>query len=239
MRTRCSRAYHLVGFLVGQLAKQPASTLNISQKSSNFSIWRSFFRDHSVSSRKKTALSCLEDMVSAGGLGRGRGSHHHAVLGFHLISLFPIQRLAPLPTMPAVPSLEPLWLIFLYEIVFFSSRGRRENQNEGFFFFLTRLIIMFIQFGATYMFSFEKNDNILLQTESMKKDEAVFHSKWPKDRLFPDSFLNCRYKVVVSSKERTISFMSSASPQPSRRLSLCKALMHYNTCSTRSLNWQH
>lgn len=32
------------------------------------------------------------------------------------------------------------------------------------------------------------NDNTLLQIESIKEDEAVFHSECFKDRLFPESF---------------------------------------------------
>lgn len=40
--------------------------------------------------------------------------------------------------------------------------------------------------------SFEMNDNTPLQIESIKKDEAVFHSGWFKGRLFPEPVLEPR-----------------------------------------------
>lgn len=98
---------------------------------------------------------------------------------------------------------------------------------------IKRLKIRFLySLWSYYTFSFEMNDNTLLQTESIKKDEAVCHSEWFKDRVFPESFQNCWSKVVESSNAWKVSFISFASPHPSHRLSLCRALMHYNMCST-------
>lgn len=49
----------------------------------------------------------------------------------------------------------------------------------------------FYSIWSDYTFSFEINDNTPLQTESIRKDEAVFPSRF-KGRLFPESFLELR-----------------------------------------------
>lgn len=57
------------------------------------------------------------------------------------------------------------------------------------YYVVTRLKIRFFySIWSYYTFSFEMPDNTLLQTESIKKDETVFHSRF-KGRLFPESFL--------------------------------------------------
>ena len=93
----------------------------------NVSIWRSFIRDHSVSSGKTTPLSCLEDMVLVGEMGRGRGSFHHWGVGFHLISLFPAPCLTPLPTIPGVPHVWSLSGSFFSIKYFLSLPGVEEG----------------------------------------------------------------------------------------------------------------